>query len=44
MAGDFGTALAVGPVTLPNRVFLAPMSASPTRRSAVSWHASAPES
>jgi tRNA-dihydrouridine synthase B len=26
MAGDFGTALAVGPVTLPNRVFLAPMS------------------
>jgi nifR3 family TIM-barrel protein len=26
MAGDFGTALALGPVTLPNRVFLAPMS------------------
>ena len=26
MAGDFGRPLAVGPVTLPNRVFLAPMS------------------
>ena len=26
MAGDFGKPLAVGPVALPNRVFLAPMS------------------
>src|SRR5215210_7818670 len=26
MAGDFAAPLAVGPLTLPNRVFLAPMS------------------
>ena len=37
MAGDFSRPLAVGPVTLPNRVFLAPMSGitdAPFRRAA----------
>ena len=40
MAGDFATPLAVGPLTVPNRVFLAPMSGvtdAPFRRLAADW-------